>query len=121
MRVLLVALAFAALGAGIAVGVMAWEPWENGDKDEPTRAVPQATVPSGPQFTGAEAAGKADVHWLRSLSDSERRDISISCDPETFNERTSTWIVVCTLIGPANFLEVRMNVDDRTGQVSVLE
>ncbi len=55
--VVLVALFFVAVGAGGAVGVMLWEPWE-GDNGRTEQAVPvPQPTPDEPRLTAAEAIG----------------------------------------------------------------
>jgi hypothetical protein len=95
----------AAFAALFAVGLALWIA-EGEDGAQPVRVVPTRTrpapTPSGPLLTGAEAAGKASAHWLDALLESDRRDISVFCDAEDYNSRTHTWIVLCSLVGPAN-------------------
>ncbi len=78
------AAAFAALGAGIAVGVTAWEPWEGGYER---------------RFTGAEAAALVfDRENVRQEADLARLGvIYFNCGADDFNENLRAWIVVCKL------------------------
>ena len=78
----LVALALVALGAGGAVGVMLWEPWDGGYER---------------RFTGAEAAALVfDRENVRQEADLARLGvIYFNCGADDFNEDLRAWIVVC--------------------------
>ncbi len=57
LTTVIVALVFAAIGAGTAVGVMLWEPWEDSEGGtEQAVPVPQPT-PDEPRLTKQEAVG----------------------------------------------------------------
>ena len=57
LTTVIVALVFAAIGAGTAVGVMLWEPWEDSEGGtEQAVPVPQPT-PDEPRLTAQEAIG----------------------------------------------------------------
>ena len=57
LTTVIVALVFAAIGAGTAVGVMLWEPWEDSEGGtEQAVPVPQPT-PDEPRLTKQEAIG----------------------------------------------------------------
>ena len=96
-------------------------------KDLPLGPLPTIrplATPSGPRLTGAEAAGKAEASlrtYVREQGQQSGNDFSqlvIYCDPEDFNDFTETWILFCTLEGPAKSLTFRYRVDDKTGVVS---
>ena len=126
----LVALVFAAIGAGGAVSVMLWEPWDDGGGEEISeRAEPtEPATPSGPRLTGAAAALKAQA-WAR---DNFRNSF---CEAEEFNEQTGTWITVCSYTGgggirilgrdeepsPTKTCLFRLKVSDSSGLVSIVE
>lgn len=104
--------------AGLALAVA-----EGDSATEPIRIVPQrqAPTPSGPRLTGAEAAGKAEAFLRQRYKSLTEQGIFVYCDPEDYNGRTHTWIVLCTFEGPSRSVDFRMLVDDRTGQVRFLE
>ena len=123
LRTVLAALVFAAIGAGGAVGVMLWEPWEDKAMSSPT----EEPTPRGARLTGSAAALKAQA-WAR---DNFRRSF---CEPEDFDEQTGTWVTVCSFTtsrsrarrssdqsdAPAECL-FRLKVNGSTGMVSIVE
>ncbi len=80
----IVAVVFAGVGAGVVVGVMAWEPWDGGYER---------------RFTGAEAAALVfDRENVRQEADLARLGvIYFNCGADDFNEDLRAWIVVCKL------------------------
>ena len=104
--------------AGVTLAIV-----EGDNDDEPIRVVPQrqAPTPSGPRLTGAEAAGKANTEFLRVLQKTGVTGLSVTCDTEDFNDRTGMWIVRCLTVGPGGSLELRIQVNDLTGEVTVVQ
>ncbi len=80
----IVAVVFAGVGAGVVVGVMAWEPWDGGYER---------------RFTGAEAAALVfDRENVRQEADLARLGvIYFNCGADDFNGDLRAWIVVCKL------------------------
>ncbi len=113
LRAALVALLFTFLGAGVAAGIMQWEPWEgNGGSDlslpSPTLIPMAEPTPTLYQrrFTGAEAAAivkqKVTAAYNRPASDAikEGREPDFvagveECRPSDFNELLKVWVVEC--------------------------
>ena len=106
----LAALLLIALGAGTAVGVMLWEPWDGGDGDEavaeasPTAVLAEPTpTPYQKQLTGAEAAtivsrAKNDENLQFVLTNTPTPPYYLkldTCDSVDFNEAARAWIVEC--------------------------
>jgi hypothetical protein len=82
---------------------------------------PRPATPKGPSLTGAEAAGKVEASLRKSITESGRNDLSYACDWEDYNAVTEKWIVSCLVVGPANSINYRATVDDRTGRVSQIQ
>lgn len=80
----IVVVVIAAVGAGVTVGVMLWEPWDGGYER---------------RFTGAEAAALVfDRENVRQEADLARFGvIYFNCGADDFNEDLRAWIVVCKL------------------------
>ncbi len=78
----LIAIVLVTIGAGTAVGVMLWEPWDGGYER---------------RFTGAEAAALVfDRENVRQEADLARLGvIYFNCGADDFNEDLRAWIVVC--------------------------
>jgi hypothetical protein len=91
---------------------------------EPVRVVPRREVPtaSGPLLTGAEAAGKAEAFLRDELADEGITGVSVFCDPEDYNSRTDTWIILCSAIrADGGLVSFRLTVHDRTGLVGLVD
>ncbi len=114
----IIAVAFAALGAGVAAGVMAWEPWDgDGDDDEVASEAPPTPVPAKPtpyqrRLTGAEAARivettvnrEAIQGFLDRIEEAQEKNqeppppshfLLDDCKSVDFNEFQKAWIVEC--------------------------
>ena len=108
----LAATVFAALGAGVAVGVMAWEPWDGDDSDvvEPSPTSAPSPVqepiptPYERKLTGAEAAAivkrtlnmQNTARLLTPTAEPPEYFIQLEgCQPVDFNESRKAWIVEC--------------------------
>ena len=114
----LAALIFAAIGAGTAVGVMLWEPWDAGDTESPI-----STPPYQRRLTGAEAAAIVyDRENERLSADSPGSAlIYFSCEADDFNERLKTWIVVCKFGVPdVPALDITFRLYDETEEIENL-
>lgn len=110
----------------------------DGEAQTPARAAPHpetsAVQPTQnrPLLTGAEAAGIAEAHHrdvnaeaIQELLESGVW-VSVTCDPEDYNDVTSKWIVFCTFTTRRGSSEAimstsRQRVDDRTGTVSAVQ
>lgn len=115
LATVIVALAFAALGAGVAVGVMFWEPWDGGDTEAPI-----STPPYERRLTGAEAAAIVISSQNRELP-SGTSLIYLSCEADDFNERLKAWIVVCKFGEPdGRAFDVTFRLFDETEEIEKL-
>ena len=117
LSTVLVALAFAVIGAGGAVGVMVWEPWDGGDDGDGSEAAAKASPTSAPEptptpyqkkITRPEAAAKVKITVQKQYTDelvlqSQQtpapeivaiRSVE-ECEATDFNERLRAWIVEC--------------------------
>ena len=137
----LVGLGLVALGAGGAVGVMLWEPWDGGDRKsevgEVTPAPGETSSAPVKRLIATEAAEFAE-DWLRGNPYSGRAVVSPSCgtlpaillgqieeSPE-YNSATNQWIVPCQFVLRengvlSNVLREHFRVDADTGSVSFIE
>lgn len=71
-------------------------------------------------LTGGEAAGKAEA-WLRTPQVLASR-VVVECDPEDYNGRTNTWIILCALSSAnGRTATLRLTVADATGRVGTLK
>jgi len=111
------------IGAAIAVGVMAWEPWDGRESaiSEPDSA--QRVL------TGGEAAARAE-HYISTTVEERIREsggdlskLSSSCHAEDFNSHTNNWIVECIfkVRNSDGSVNLRFQVDDATGEVAELD
>ena len=82
LATVIVAVIFAAVGAGVTVGVMLWEPWDGGYER---------------RFTGAEAAAFVHVRVNLTLEPDLLRSgvFYFNCGADDFNEDLRAWIVLC--------------------------
>ena len=111
-------------GAGIAIGIMAWEPWADdvqtaeAPATTPTNTMEPSPVPDAPHLTGTEAAALVREH-LESASPITGELITADCEAAEFNEAQQAWIVDCTLFDGKGmaFDTNTYRVYDLTGEV----
>ena len=137
LGILVVALVFAAVGAGTAVGVMVWEPWDGNDggdragvEPSPASASTPAPTPYQRRLTGAEAAavvgqslqGNFSSELTDQLQQAPPAEVIVirrveECEATDFNERLLAWIVECQIstdIRGTNIVEEPPDVHSQT-------
>lgn len=94
MRFVLVALVFTAVGAGGAVGLMAWEPWDGDDEGGGSSAQYQR------RLTQEEAAQVLEILVSEQVASTPTPGYVQrvgGCATLDFNEELRAWIVGCTI------------------------
>ena len=108
------------VGAGVAIGVIAWEPWEEGETPTPT---PTTTAR---RLTGTEAAALAWQYWAdEAIERAGEGQTSIGlltdCQGKEFNDAVGAWVVTCTWVSSVGTGEMEFpytyRVYDSTGRV----
>jgi len=107
-RMILVGLAFAAIGAGITAGIMVWEPFTSQESLEATRTPSLTPTPYQRRLTGAEAAVTLEKRindswgeemrkqWNEGLRGLRSLSLLENCKTVDFNEMSRAWIIQCT-------------------------
>ncbi len=127
----LAALAFIAIGAGTAVGVMLWEPWDGGEGNGKASTQTEEPTPTEPEpnLTATDAAIRAE-----GFVDTETPYSFWTCAASEFDGTRGRWIVECVCPEcygggfitrdnpqpPGRDINLRLSVPDPSGTVTIL-
>ena len=117
-RAILITVIIAVLGIGAGVGVVQWQPWDDGDGDgatgltpvpagSPTLAPETTPSPGGTVLTAEEAAALAGSEMSEKLNSIQEgtpapgNEVSFTwvvgdCETTGFDEELNAWTVECT-------------------------